>query len=64
MALSREQFDNLRKKGLSIEQIRKFEAGEKPDTRGFLKKGFDFLTQSEQRFGETLGESLADRRSR
>jgi len=32
MALSREQFNELRRKGLTVEQITAFEAGQKPDT--------------------------------
>jgi hypothetical protein len=36
MALTREQFDALRTKGLSVEQIVKFEKGEAPKPKGFI----------------------------
>ena len=63
--LSREQFQQLRNKGLSVEQIVKFEKGEIPkmkteeQQKNFGRKAFDFFTKSEQAFGKTLGGAIA-----
>jgi hypothetical protein len=72
MALSKEQFDELRKKGLSVDQIVSFEAGNKPvqtkkasevklwDTSGF-KSGFVGIGKGLGKIGlgiGTLGRGL------
>ncbi len=46
MALTREQFQSLRAKGLSVEQIVKFESGEKPNT--------DVKLNTSQKLGNVL----------
>lgn len=60
MALTREQFDALRAKGLSVEQIVKFEQGQKPaEKKSFLRKVGDVFTSSAQKFGQTLGTAAS-----
>src|SRR3990167_4766807 len=71
MALSREQFIELRKRGLSVDQIIKFEKGESPQEtpiekpKSFLQKAGGFLkgigsalTQSEQNLGKDIGRGI------
>lgn len=71
MALSKEQFMDLRKQGLSVDQIIKFEKGETPQTApvekpqsflqktgGFFKNIGSALTQSEQNLGKDIGRGI------
>lgn len=61
MALTREQFGELRKQGLSVDQIIKFDSGETPtpkqQEKGFLQKTTDVVGKvfPGQKVGESIG---------
>lgn len=68
--LTKEQFTELRRQGLSVEQIIKFEKGEKPQAQPVAAKKiepkkslgrrfFDVMTSSEQAFGRTIGTAAS-----
>ncbi len=63
MALTREQFDELRSKGLSVEQIVKFEKGEQtqqqqpPSSGGFIRNVGGKLQERGREFVSEIGKS-------
>ena len=70
MALTKEQFNNLYNKGLSVEQIIAFESGQTPETlqpqqqKGFLRSVVEdplktLVLKPAVRFGQSIGSGIA-----